>query len=357
MEEEIITQPNTTVPTAVPNEAGIETQENEYLRIYDYCKRNWNDTVESVSLLYEEKDAMLAKNIELIEEIYSALEPIYEQVAYLEVSKQKTAQDETDKQIIKMLSHYIVYWFLLSPESEDIRKALLLELRMISAGIGLFKGGKNFKPYTLIEFKEIINGEGLFYNDAFFANTLNHIMKMDQNDEYISALIASLPASSYEIKDCDKLYTWEEAFLLVLIAHTCWNAFPKMPPREQQILLKNFFYHGIVMGIPIREYLSACLRVEPTYQRFEATANFISRALADSNEFILIDLTKKNSERFNSLIEKYSSVVYGENIDLIAQEQFISEIYKGQEEKEIYLSWLREALSIILLLRKKELYK
>jgi len=330
-----------------------EMAENQQSLQYHH-QQSWDEVKKALSDLMDNKLLLLKKDFPGFAPMYAHIESLYNRAQQV---KRKDVLEIIDEETIRFLSLFLCYTFLLQPELPERSEALAVHLMMISAATDNFVVKKNFEPYNWVELEEIIQGEDRFYDDIYFVNTLRSIITGKDNLEHSKVLLKSLSTKS-EQEDDRGLYFWDEAFVFSMILQAIWKNFAFFEKQKQIFLLQNYFYTAIVAGVPAQKLIIQALdKADEAKDEsvIKLNNNFI-KAIAGSHETVPIDTISEGGKRLSDIVSECFTKVYsGKGVDILAQENYIKEIYKGQQHADIFSFWIREVLNIILHMRKKNL--
>lgn len=315
-------------------------------KLYDFRKQSLPEVQEALSDLLKVKNDLRAKGVTGIEKIYAYTEAIYT------VANRKESDDPLeiiDKEIINFLDIDVIRQFIDNPQDSENREGMSIQLAMVASATNSLKTGAN--PYTKDELKAILKGEGSFYNDLVFINTLRQIMTQGSDEEIAQMFLHSLPAITAP-EDIQRLYFWDEAVMFCVLLQTIWTLFASLNPESQKFLLQNYFYISIVAGVPVCFWLQEFLSDNPDFEKLVIV--FI-RNLDENHESVPMSSSDENGKLLPDLLKEFISKVYGAEIAVLEQEKFIGSFYTGQANGEIYAFWLREALTVVLHIRRGDI--
>ncbi|TAN33538.1 hypothetical protein EPN28_01860 [Patescibacteria group bacterium] len=314
-------------------------------KVCEFRRCSWQDVREAFLELEKAKADLIAKGAN--EKMFDYASQIGARATKEELSG---AMDVIEKEIILFLDSELVAEFMDKPDDSEIAGALALQLSFISAALGL---GAGVKPYEKEELKIILKGEGGFYNDLVFVATLGDFLRNGADKEIGEMFVRTLPAVS-KSEDIKKQYFWDDAFIFSMLLQAVWKMFGQFGANERQFLLQNYFYSAIVTGVPARFYLGEFLGGKSDAD-FDAMSRNIIQSLEQSNESVPTSDAGDESRKLSVLLKDFSGRGYNQDTAILEAEKFLQNIYRGQEEREAYASWLREALAIVLHLKKGDI--
>lgn len=319
--------------------------------LYDYRLQSLNDVQQMLTTLLDAKEKMLAQNIPVIAKMYGYLEAIDKTANEQTVNKPLLALYQA---AISFLDKDLMEIFLNDPTDKTMRDALSLELLHVSASTGNLPLAK---AYTPEELQEIIKGRGeAFYDDVIFVSTLRQLFESNVSGSLFSALLKTLPASVTD-PDNQRMYYWDDAFILAVMLHTIWRHFFLLSATDQQFLLQNYFYQSIVVGVPIRFALSEALKRAKAKGEQEKTLRLFRESILTGKENIPQNTMLRQGKLVGDVVKEFINKSATEQINTLVQEKYISDMYRGQEDNTFFALWMRELLSIVSQLKSGDITK
>lgn len=315
--------------------------------LYVLCEQPWAKVQGALAMLVKEKSRLESLNL-------PTLEKMFVQISALSARVNATNANEpllvVDRNIVRLLEVAMVEEFLKEPTDQIIRDNLSIELLYLSATIGALPG---ITPYTVEEFKMVLQGEGSIYNDQIFLSTLRSAATTD-NIEYAKLLIGTLPPAKADI-DSEDVFWWDGGLVLAASLQMIWHFFPAFDLAEQEALLQHYFYRGLVVGVPVRSYLEKAFSNAADGDALAALHKLCIDSLMTNEEVVPLNRTVEEWKKLGDVYREYLPKVYNEDIGILAQEKFIKNLYQGTVVQESYFSWLREALNIFFHLKREDL--
>lgn len=308
--------------------------------------------------------AVLRDAVQQSEKIAAALGPGVNTDKFLERLKalQRFAENTptgnplivADTEILHLLEVEIVRAFLANPADADLNEYVAGETLLLTAATATAPTA--IPTYFQDEFTDIIQGKGQdFYNNIVFTATLRSYLdtRDDINEETLGTLLLTALPTVENSSLLVQPYQWDGALIVVLMLQVLWKTLAFLPRARQQSIIQNFFYTSIVLGVPVRLWLKEALELS----RADGAFDDLTRAFIFSFENSQEMLADNNGELqpFNALVKDYLGKVYNEQIDVLAQEQYLVSFYKDEKKNSYPVAWLREALNIILHIRKGDL--
>jgi len=73
------------------------------------------------------------------------------------------------------------------------------------------------------------------------------------------------------------------------------------------------------------------------------------------NERIPVNTETMETKKLSEIVRECASKSYGDQVEILAQDKFISDLYRNQVYEDEFSGWLREALFIVFKLRKNDM--
>lgn len=322
-------------------------------KFFDFRKRSIEDIKRSVFELLDSKNTDNAESIE--DNLQKYLLVVKE---IIEKNNDNVFEHILDASAISYLDADLIKEAL-SDHTEKIRNDVTVQLAMVSASCGITK--ENFKIYTKKELIEILKGNNTSVNDLVFVYTMNKLSVENTDKETLQTMLQALPKSS-EAGILQKQYFWNEAFVFFVFLQVVWRMFEKFEPIGRQFLLQNYFYIAIVAGIPVRIILQDFLKNKNS-DDYIALSKDIIKNLEDNQERVPQDITDETGRSLKDLYREFFSEV---GYDFISKSQpngvaeleigtLSQKLYKEKTDGAFFSAWFREALSILLHLKKGDI--
>ncbi|MDO8626654.1 MAG: hypothetical protein Q7K39_04380 [Candidatus Magasanikbacteria bacterium] len=189
--------------------------------------------------------------------------------------------------------------------AEDAR-SLLDSLELMSAALGASQTG--IVSYTHQEFTNClaVNFEG--YDRAKALYTVSNFLGYTSKElrAYLPAVIVYL--NEY-LEQKKSQYTFAELITLVVFLFCLWSEFAFLSFDQQEILLTNYFFFSILVGVPVRSVLEAFL-FEKSYmvQRYVSFDVFLLDCLNSNQESYQFSDNKENFE-FGKLVKNCGVII------------------------------------------------
>lgn len=253
-----------------------------------------------------------------------------------------------DRNLIGMISIDLIKSFIANPSDQEILVSLSSELFLIAAASdNLSSALKEIKPYDDEEIVLILDGKLSYYDDILFVYTLRQIMTGALSTANVSLLLNSLPTAPKE-EDYENLeFYWTEVLISGLILQLAWAYFGELSAIDRKFLLQNYFYHSLVVGVPVKDRLLMAyqsLDVPARDKEFDA----LVRLMDYNNEMIPTTVEAVFGIKVSETVHQILPLVYEEKIKTFAQEKFIGEFYQGESNTEAMQVWLREFLRLVV---------
>lgn len=316
--------------------------------LYRIYSQSWSSVQGALTRLVKERARLMSLNIPGTEKFYQYVDALLARATASSVGSPLLA---IDQEIIRSLDIEMVEEFLRNPSDAVIGDNLSIELALLTAATNAISSG--IVPYTIDEFKAILQGEGSFYNDHIFLYTLrNAIATSDM--EFANLLVTTLPPARFPDDLADN-YWWDDALILATTLHLIWYFFSALGPGKQEALLQHYLYRSLIVGVPVRQKLADALNVMADIDTLSTLYNIFIKAMLGSDESVPLDKEAAAGKKLADIYKEYLTKVYTEEISVLAQEKFIAELYAGNSVEDWYIAWLREALSIFFHLKKQDI--
>lgn len=142
------------------------------------------------------------------------------------------------------------------------------------------------------------------------------------------------------------LLEWHDAFLFALLLHALWKQFFFLSKDTGEMLLKNYFYFALAVGVPIRDILVQFLN-DHLWEGREESEKWIFNCLQSNQESIPLNTACTEWKKMIDVVKNYSIRLQGRQSSGFDQEEFVKGFYEGQEGRDAFRGWLRELLNIM----------
>lgn len=316
--------------------------------LYRIYSQSWESVQGALARLALERARLKGLNI-------AGVDKFYQQVDALAAWTTKRSADSpflaVDREIVRSLEVEMVEEFLRDPADAVIGDNLSIELSLLTAATNAIF---DITPYTIEELRSVLQGEGSFYDDRIFLYTLRDAMAAG-NAEYATLMVGTLPpAPAGAPFDFEDRYWWDDALVLAVTLHLIWHFFPALGPGKQAALLQHYLYRSLVVGVPVRQKLQDALKVMDSADTLSVLYKILTKAVLENGESVPLNRGASAGKKLADIYKEYLAKVYTEEMSVLAQEKFMAELYAGGAD-EVYLVWLREALSIFFHLKRQDI--
>lgn len=315
---------------------------------YVFCAHSAAKVAASLDMLVQEKARISAGGDATVRKLYEYAEPIREKMARAGSSAVVPLLDQATA---KFLDAELVDAFVKNPADREIRGKLALELLFVSAGVGTLPGEAPYTPAELQALDRREVGDDALYEKVATAYTFRHMLQAPNASEYLPFLMAQLHLDSGNAGQA--LYDWESALLFALLLHAIWKHMAILPREEQTYVLQNYFYLSVACGIPVKIILESLVREEADKKAQEEANAFLLNSLEKNHETVPTDLVKEEGRPFTEIMQKYTAIATRETAGGFGQETFFNDLYANQPGRDTYMLWLRDAMTIIMAIRRK----
>jgi|GEM_PF-6642803 len=221
----------------------------------------------------------------------------------------------------------------------------LLKGQIFALAIALNLGGEiEYSKAELEKFAKVGLSDG--YDYGRLLQTVRSAL-MGQDRRSFALLLMPVLTLFIEKKEVEP-----EALLLeILLLRLFWSCFFDFKLVLPEFLVKNYFYRSIVMGLPVREYISRQLLDSANIEEYVARDAVIIDWLSQSLEKVIIKDSELVEHNFADLLKKYYQENPGEEKFAVdKQRQYLEKIVEGKLTDK-YFAWLMEAFNIAVSLK------
>lgn len=299
----------------------------------------WPKVEAALLEMYGQRQAMLKTGIKIMNKIYIYLRPVCNVIT----SKYKKPSWPLERAMFNLVEEDLIRSFLADPNNKEVRDVLSLQIMMAYCVAG---GPLPVDMYDEEEMASIAkeDKEVNYYNHFVFAHTLRRIIDGVSPMVYLPSLSAMLVPGSEEERS--ESYEWEYVFAFQLLLHTLWHYFHVLPPEDQETLVKNYLYLGVVGNAPLGDIIDYYINYGQPDAASIKDAQIVT-LLKSSNEKIPISTDLQQTQTLNEIVGKFFIREREMGGGGFAQEEFIKQYYQGQPNQDKFRAWLREVLTII----------
>lgn len=321
--------------------------------LYDFRLQTLTDVDQVLLRVLDQKERLLSLGEPAIEKMLGYFEVINTVASTPPPGKAMRALHDT---AISFLDKDLIEIFLKDPGDVEVRNAVSVQLLFVSAMTNTLK--VTITPYTEEEMIEILKGkQGVsYYDDLNFIYTLRQIFEANVSPNIFSLMTKSL-APVVDESNTIQLYFWSDAFILTSLLHTIWRHFSLLSESDQQFLLQNYFYQSIVVGIPVRFYISDACKRASSQGTAEKTFRFFRENLLSGKESLPNDTLMRQGQTLGTVVKEFTQKAAAEQINTLVQEKLIAERYRGQADSSFFSDWLREVLTTVSQLASGDILK
>lgn len=250
-----------------------------------------------------------------------------------------------NKSVIGLLDLNLISGFLSRNQNADGIDLLNKQLVLISIALGV---NTEFKELLPEEFKEIALSGKSDFNIVDLIGTTRLSMFTLVAREYLPFMLNLLEFD--DMKEA-KLYTFEDTLLLVMFLYDIWSQYDFLNNYQKLYLLQSYFYKSIAIGVPMENALAVKPEQSDNQGQYKKHCQFLARALDTNIEDVITDISGEETKKFNEILDKYL-LRFQDARGGIELNKFVEELYSGQQGRDAFVSWLREAIYIDLEARK-----
>lgn len=288
----------------------------------------------------------MAGGISTVPKMYEHIESIQTRI---DNRRDNDALSLMDRAAIAWIDRPLVQNFLQHPEDKVIRDELSTELLLIRSSLGPMP---DIEPYTPEELDRVDAGAGAtdeLVQSVILANTFRYAVVAPRGHIYapfcMRQLAFGIPPNNIEAFD------WQSGFLFALLLRTTWMLFRILAVEHQTLLLQKYFFVSVAAGAPLRFIFRDFVESGAVGEKDQRLQRIIF-ALEQSQEIVPFTIQTGEGKVFALVYKNYLARTKEKALDGFTQEQFISDIYGTQAGRDSYIRWLREALNIVLHLKK-----
>lgn len=294
--------------------------------------------------LWQVKSSMLSQNIPAIPKMYKYIEALYKKISE-RPSDNPFASVESAA--IGFLDAEVVKAFIADPTDKAARDELSDQLFIVSSAIGC---NDMIDPYTSSELALFVAQQLDYYtNEEMLATIWLAILGYNTLDVLPMIItIMNEQAINFGGQKPD-LYTWHESLVWGMFLHLVWFYLPALQTKDQELLLKHYFYQAVVAGVPVRRNLSQMFSMG---EAKEANQRWCFEVLSHSQEMVIVDT---NGTQFKPMVQiwaEFAGSHLGAAYTALAEDEFARNVYGSQEGREAYIVWLRETVHTVYLLKQ-----
>lgn len=315
-------------------------------QFYDFRRGSWSEVKTALDNLVKAKEKIIGQTSAALK-LYEYAEPI---IALANSKSFAGAADIADREAMCFLDVDLAAEFLADPTDAGNGDALSLELAFIAAAVGV---AKNVVPYDDRELGLVLDGDDRFYNDLIFAGTLGSLIGRTGGEKIAARLARSLPLIKPK-EDIKQTYFWVDAFIFSLMLQAAWSHFKNLEAGDRQFLLQNYFYLGIVLGVPVRWWISELLR-NKSDEDYNILSREIAKNLEASHESVPLSDGDITGRPLADLVREFMPKIQPTGVIELELGSMVDKFYKNQVDEAFFSSWLREAVSILLHLKKGDI--
>lgn len=320
--------------------------------LFFFRLENYEDVKKNLGVLFENKAKLLALGDAVIGKMFEYVDPMYEA---MKIYKEDNIFDIIDMSSCAFLSAGLIKEFVKDPANTVIRDRLSVQLSLVGASTLNFSK-PDLLPYTYEEIiRIVVDGDKKIYNDFTFLYSLRTYLEINEPDDRIAAIFSSLDKIDSDDEGFTLFY-WNEALSFSLSLQLVWRNFYLFDFKQQEFILKNYFYLAVVSGVPVDYWLKMILSIDDVDVDGRNNNNLFLKSAEVSSENLPINTVTLDSKKLIEVFSEYVAQVYGDvgGIRTLVQEKFIRGIYGGQLEEKKFSFWLRNLLQIYYSLRSGE---
>lgn len=314
----------------------------------DYLRQTPEAGVAAFFDLMHAKNSLVATNNPTIKKIYKFLDLLNPKV---DARNEVTALSPMEQVTWRFFDADLVKQFIAEPLNPELLNALGEQVLLVAAANGCNPFTE--EPYEPFELALFVADKLDYYTHDTMLATLRSIMlgKDSLDDIPLLMTIVSETTTNY-LKVPPPEYSWAEAFVWAVILHTIWFYFVALQTKDQELLIKFFFYQSIVAGVPVRERL---LEMFSGDAAGDANQKWVYSLLSQSLEFVPTTTNANQLRSFSFVWVASAGELAGSAVSALAEDEQARKLYANQEGRDIYSAWMREMFHTVHLLQMGKL--
>ena len=224
-------------------------------------------------------------------------------------------------------------------ESKKLLQEIHGQVYLLAASFGL----AIVYAYSPDEFTSVLGQEGKQYDIARVLYTCREDIKAVETEHYLDAIITFLSLGPVIDK---KDMKWEDALLLSMFIQLTWVHFPYLNVDDRDVLLRNYFYRGLVAGAAVRFHIQYHMYQSREIYDYIFRHATIVDALENSKEEVLVDMRNNTYKALSELLSKFKTKEGEEATSGFGQQEYAKSLYQDIPGRDKYTSWLLEVYYI-----------
>jgi|SRR3989339_150033 len=236
-------------------------------------------------------------------------------------------------------------------DQADIFSDFYQQVRLVATVLGLRQTAGRL--YSLEEYKDILVGTKTDIDwELLIETVIDHCR--DDEERFDARMMSLLFLDETGVKE-RRAYAWKEALLFSLLVHLVFQDFERLSLDSQLFLLKNYSYRGLQVNVPLRNKLQAAIYLTQDVTSYIDANLVYYAALSEGTEKVIVDLRQDKTTTVKAIFDQYVAGVGDNWRDGFKMFGFLQDLYKGQPQREVYISWLRELFDITFHIRAYDL--
>ncbi len=314
------------------------------ITLFPLALQTFDETIAAVRELIVARDRLMGLNIPVIKTIYVYLDAIN---YYIGMDEPDPIKRRIDRATFRFLDASLMRQFKDDPTDALTRDAVSLQLVMIYAALGLMN---DVEPYTTEEVQILLRDKTDFFGEEIFAQTLRAAVSGQNAEGIVPELMILLTAHAKG--NGGEVYDWYGAVIYTLMLSVVWYNFKYLQPTDQALLLHEYLYIAIVLGVPVRECITEVYSHDVVQDISEIDS--IVRAGADNNTEMVPTRFPDEAMPLRDLFNKYRGEFGESPTNPLGQQQYVDRLYSGQANRDRFIVWLRETINILLHMRAQD---
>ncbi len=303
--------------------------------LYNYFDINSEEVLEALDSLVEVENEPLNTLVEKL-------------IVSIKADQSENEMYKYDQEVVDLLDVDLVNEFLRQPSNIDVQKQLVDHVTILAAATDNMSGLEMYSPQDLRTV--LISGEYLDFIKVI--HTLRKSQNSDDRHDYALSVVEQL-----KLLTTRNTYTFNEVLILYFELQLVWSELETLPAEQQQLLFANYLYKAIIVGVPLRDIVVACLYNTTTASEYILINKDFLDYLNNNKEKILVSLNPFAEKTLSELLliykTEFSAIAENsKSLDLI-----ISNIFAKQNNSEKQQQWLSRMLELYFGLQSADLIK
>lgn len=304
--------------------------------LYAYCLQPPQDVIQSVFALAREKEKLVSTGMPVVAKMFVHIDAIYEVLLNYSTTDPLSL---IDLAAVSWIETIVIRQFIIHPEDVANRDRLAVQLRFVAAAIGALP---RVTPYTVGELDSIAAGTANFYDALTLVLTARLVAGEPEPNEFIPFFCNQLLLHTAS----EEKYTWEEGFVLAAIIRSMWMQFLSLNDSQQILLVQNYLYLGIAVGVPISAVLDYIINAGLSPAAAEEANSLYLVTMENSKEVVPMKANGALGRALATIIKSFITL-HGKEFDMEKSvNDFCAQMYQAAPNAIILSHWLQDVLKV-----------